>query len=236
MTIQSIVICDLETTGLDPNTDRIVELGAVLFSVRHSTVVSAFSTLVQGPGNGAEKINRIPSGAVMSAPVDIHAFNLLGGMVAIANSDGPAVFAAHRAEFDRSFLAASAPKLAASLPWLCTKFDVSWPMSKPGASCVEMALAHGVPVVSAHRALTDCMLIANTLTAVAREHDLGAILAQAMQPKSLFMIADTSFDEARNAKAKELGFAWNREARRWEKRMTVEQSEQAPFAVREVAA
>jgi DNA polymerase-3 subunit epsilon len=142
---------------------------------------------------------------------------------------------AHRADFDRGFIAADAPKLAARLPWVCSKYDVEWPSCKVGASCVEMALSHGVPVVSAHRALTDCMLIASTLAEVSKAHDVEAMIRLAMRPRALFAVADRSFDETRNTQARELGFKFNRPEKRWEKRMSVDATEGLPFAVEEVS-
>ncbi len=231
----NIVIVDVETTGLDPATCRVIELGAVLYSTADRCVISSFSTLAQSPDNAAESINRIPVSAVVGAPTVQFAWKQLAGMVDWATAGTDAVFMAHRAEFDRGFIAASAPKLAERLNWVCSKNDVEWPASKLGASCVEMALAHGVPVVSAHRALTDCMLIANTLAAVQKTHDLDALIARAMRPKALFAVADRTFDEARNAQAREAGFRFIRERGRWEKRMAVEATTGLPFAVEQVA-
>lgn len=211
----SVVIIDTETTGLDPATDSIVEVGAVLYSVQHRTIVESFSALVRGDSNAAEAVNRIPAEALKSAPSTTYARERLRAMV--DSVTGPAVWMAHRAEFDQGFLSMIDSSLARRLPWVCSKFDMEWPCSKLGASCVEMALAHGVPVVSAHRALTDCMLIAKTLENVqAMGHDLTAMLARATRPKALFC-AKVSYDDREKAKA--AGFAWEPSSKRWLRRM-----------------
>ena len=226
------IICDVETTGLDPAKDRVVEVGCILYSLEHATPVASFASLVHGEGNPAERINRIPSNALTNAPVAQYAWNRLSEFIDCAGDD--AVFIAHRAEFDRSFIAAVASKLSARLPWVCSKFDIEWPLSKPGASCVEMALAHGVPVVSAHRALTDCMLVAKTIEAVqGLGHDVNAMLERALRPKATFQ-ALVSYDDREKAKA--AGFSWNGAAKVWTRSMAAEDTAALPFPVREVAA
>lgn len=226
----SILIVDVETTGLDPKTDRIVEVGAVLYSVQHRCIVEQWASLVDtGSPNTAEAINRIPSSALVGAPLLDEVLQRLNGHLGYPNR----ILMAHRAEFDRSFLDASGFD-SMDTPWVCSKFDVEWPLSKPGASCVEMALAHGVPVVSAHRALTDCMLIAKTLEAVqALGHDLPAMLARAMRPKAMFR-ANVSYDDRELAKT--AGFHWEPASKSWLRRMAKDDTASLAFPVSEVPA
>ncbi len=237
MGIESIVIVDTETTGLEPATCKIVEVAAVLYDVASACVIASFASLVASEDNAAEAINRIPVSALRNSPPDVHAWGRVGEIVDWATCGGDAVFMAHRASFDQSFLHAAAPGLAARLPWVCSKFDVAWPESKPGASCVELALAHGVPVVSAHRALTDCMLIANTLRAVAsRGHDVGWLIAQALRPR-VMLRALVSYDNREQAKT--AGFAFNTNGdKAWTKRVACEDvatfAATLPFKVAEV--
>lgn len=227
--IESVVIVDTETTGLDPKTCKTIELAGVLYSVNHRCVIESFATLICGESNEAEAINRIPVAALGVARAAGHAWARLGDLIDTAT--GPAVFMAHRAEFDRGFVDAA---VADRLPWVCSKFDAEWPCSKLGSSCVEMALAHGVPVVSAHRALTDCMLIAKTLENVQSSGaDLPAILARAMRPRAVFAVRDTSFSAARNELAKANGFRW--EKPNWIRRMAIEDAASLPFEVREMS-
>lgn len=229
--IESLVIVDTETTGLDPTTASTIEVAGVIYSVAHRTVIESFATLACNPTNEAEAINRIPAAALGVARSARHAWNRLNDLIDAAC--GPAAFMAHRAEFDRGFIAAGSPELAARLPWVCSKFDVEWPRSKVGSSCVEMALAHGVPVASAHRALTDCMLIAGTLASVQAEgHDLAAMIAKAMRPKAKFVVAETGFSEARNALAKAAHFRWEKPY--WIRTMAIEDAASLPFKVRQL--
>lgn len=226
--IHSVICVDVETTGLNPSVDRIIEIGAILYSVKHATPIASFATLINGEGNAAEAINRIPGEALSNAPYAKHAWDRLGEMVDWAESNGPAAYMAHRASFDRGFLEVAAPALAARLPWICSKFDCVWPSSKRGASCVEMALGHGVPVVSAHRALTDCELIAKTMSAVAKTHDLASILAKALEPK-VKVVSLAPYEERETVKAN--GFTWNKDRQEWWREMSIEDTAALPFQV-----
>lgn len=219
--VSNILIVDTETTGLSPADSRIVEVAVVLYSIPAACVVSSFAALLRGDTNEAESINRIPVAALTRAPVGLFAWNRVSELVDYA-CDGGAVWMAHRASFDRSFLEAYVPRVAERLPWVCSKFDVEWPESKPGASCVEMALAHGVPVVSAHRALTDCMLIAGTLAAVQRSgRDLEGMIEKAMRPRVLLR-ALVSYDD--REKAKSAGFAFNGADKTWTRRVVADEA------------
>jgi DNA polymerase-3 subunit epsilon len=215
--IRNALIIDVETTGIDARRDRVVEVGAVLYSVPHRTTLMQVSTIVPGDGNACEAINRIPESAVrdMQEPLSAAAKVLFDRMVEEAD-----VAVAHNAEFDRSFLP-SVP-----LPWVCTCNDFQWPQStREGGSLVSVALAHGIGVSSAHRALTDCQLIAALFD---RMTDLQGMFARAMRPKALFRGLQP-FDQ--NDLAKAAGFRFNRDTKQWTRRMAVEDAAGLGFKV-----
>ena len=224
MTIRTIACVDVETTGLLPETDRIVEVGCVVWSVEHRCILSAWSDLVDGDGNAAEAINRIPAAALSHGDV---LGNVLANLRAYANRVDALV--AHRAEFDRSFLEAAGFRSQA--PWICSKFDIEWPRSKVGDGLVSTALAHGVGVTRAHRALTDCLTLAYLFERVAESHDLGPLLDRALRPKATFQ-ALVSYDE--HEMAKSAGFQWDGAKKRWTRRMAAEDAGLLGFRTQEV--
>lgn len=225
MTLRSILITDVETTGLDPATCQTIEVAAVLFDVAAASVVESFSSLIHATGNAAESINRIRPATLARAPESDRVWAQVGALIERAGPD--TAFMAHRADFDRGFYPT---KLAASLPWICSKFDVEWPRSALGASLVDVALAHGVPVHANHRALTDCMLLVKVLERTAEMGgDLSAMLTRAMRPKAMFRVSETGFNEARNALAKAAGFRW--EKPHWVRSMPPEDAGALPFEV-----
>ena len=229
----NILILDTETGGLDPKSDPLVELGFVLWNVEARALVKARSLLIVSKTNEAESINRIPCPLLMS-----HG-EMRESAIADAKrlADAADVLAAHNADFDRGFL----PELA-DRTWLDTKSDCEWPGVTLGASLNETSLALLGYAVRGHRALADCLTLARCFekTAALLEYVEGHAgfdkwLARALRPRALFEVADKRFDEARNAKAKELGFRWQPETKSWRKRLALDDAKKLPFEVRRVA-
>ena len=102
---------DVETTGLSPATDRIVELGAVLF--QDGEVSKTFSSLVN-PGipipASATSINHITNKMLSKAPTETEIYpqlvSFFGGAMC-----GEIIMCAHNARFDFSFLCSSLSRL-----------------------------------------------------------------------------------------------------------------------------
>lgn len=235
--IRRCLIVDTETTGLDPKKDRVLEVGAVLYSLENG-VLQQCSTLINGPAeNPCENINRIAARAFDEygnlVDCDLASWRLVNEMFKAAD-----VVAAHRAEFDYGFLKVSTTDAmfpeGEGKPWVCTKFDFQWPnQTREGESLVSLALEHGIGVASAHRALTDCLLLAALFDRVAASGgDLRAMFARAMRPKATFQ-ALVSFDD--KDKAKSAGFQWEGDRKRWVRRMAIEDAAALNFKTMQVA-
>ena len=56
-----LLIIDTETTGLDPQTDQCLEVGAILFDVLSRSVLAQQSFLLPVSSKSAEAINHIPA-------------------------------------------------------------------------------------------------------------------------------------------------------------------------------
>lgn len=95
---------DVETTGLSPETDRIVEFGAVLFV--DGVVVDRFSSLVN-PGVlisvSASAVNHITNDMISGAPKEIVIYKDFAEFLGNAYS-GETIMCAHNARFDFDFL------------------------------------------------------------------------------------------------------------------------------------
>jgi len=218
-------IVDVETTGFDPKADRVVEVAAVRFHVEHGAVIETFSSLIEGTENEAEHINHIPPALLKHGCLEEQVWSSLTGMIATSDC-----VLAHNAQFDKSFIS---PRLAfgenekSRPPWLCSIRDFEWPTKSDSKKLTELALAHGVPVLSAHRALTDVDILVRLLQRVKeRGHDLAAMFNSAMTPKPL-LAALVSYDDREKAKAAK--FSWNAVAKRWERRMPLAEAKKLPF-------
>lgn len=218
-------IIDVETTGLDPSKDSVIEVACILYDLKLASPIASFSALSKSDSNAAEHINGIPVALLSEA---FEQENVWFGVTALwRHAD---VILAHRAEFDKSFLDASDGFAACwhgggppVKPWVCTKFHVAWPNAKSSEHLVHLALSYGVGVLAAHRALTDCDTIARILT---RVHELGTdlqeLIGQAMKPRQR-VEAIVSF--AQKELAKEAGFAWDPSGKRWTREVTAEEVE-----------
>lgn len=218
------LILDTETQGTDPATCACIEIGVILYDVEHATPIASFASLIRAESNAAENVNRIPVGVLQTAPL---ASEVWPAVLAMASTCDAVL--AHNAAFDRGFVPA---ELRDSKPWICTKDDLAWPRaSRPGQSLVSLALDHGLGVSAAHRALTDCDLIARLLNLVGDDGDLTAFLAYGLRPKATYQ-ALVSFDDRELAKA--AGFGWDGPNKRWTRTMAIEDAEKLNFKTRKL--
>jgi len=166
------VALDLETTGLSPQYDRIVEIGAVKFV--DGRVVSTFSELVN-PGiampPGATAINLITDEMLKGKPqLDTVLPRLLEFLE-------EAVLVAHNAPFDLGFLAAALRKQGK--PILAHQYVDTQPMSRkawPGRQNYKLqSLAQelGVKALDAHRAEDDARVCMEVFLAGLRKLNPG---------------------------------------------------------------
>lgn len=224
-----LAILDTETTGKDPKTGHLLEVAIGMLDTVTGRLIDAESRLVcvepivvGSETNPAVEINGIPD--------ELLGFGWEPGQVAawlFARAQKADVIVAHNAEFDRAWV----PDL--KKPWVCSCDDIEWPRPSGSRSLVALALSHGIGVVYAHRALSDVLTLAHLFE---RAHEMGsdldAMVRRAMRPKGMFQ-ALVSYDD-REA-AKNAGFRWEPEAKRWVKRMFLEDVPTLGFKTRELS-
>ena len=220
---ERILILDTETTALSPEQGACIEVGAVLFHVPSRQVLQQLSFLLPCAANAAEAINGIPA-AVTRLPQPLEpALACFAALVEAADA-----VVAHNASFDRQWFGRG-PLPALPGPWICSMEDIHWPADRrlrANPSVRDLALAHGVPVWAAHRALTDCHYLVHVF---ARCPDLEALLAQALEPRRLYR-ARLSYAERH--RAREAGFRWNEPVPgAWSRRLSQREVEALPFPV-----
>ncbi len=220
---EMLLILDTETTGLDPQKDKCLEVGAILFHVHSRSVLAQQSFLLPVSSNAAEPINRIPASVTRLKQPWEEGLIFFKKLIEVAE-----VLVAHNAAFDRKWFGKS-PLPDVSQPWLCTMEDISWPASrqlKARPSVRDLALAYEIPVWSAHRALTDCVYIAEVFR---RCDDLETLIAQGLEPRKL-MRAKVSFEQRHLAK--KAGFTWNEPVRgAWTRRLSERELQLLDFPV-----
>ena len=217
-----IAILDVETTGTDPEKDSLAEVAIARFDVKAGKFIDATSRIVCfGDTNEAEAVNGIP------VSLGTYGKSLEEATTWVLRSTFPAdAIVAHYAEFDSQWFPET------ETPWICSCDDIEWPRPSSSKSLLALAVAHGVAVASAHRALTDVLTLVHMFERVHEMgHDLEAMLTRAMRPKALFQ-AMVSYDD--RERAKEAGFRWEGERKRWVRKVFLDDVAALGFAVREV--
>jgi len=227
----NLLIIDTETTALDPQTGCAIELGAILYSVEHQTSLHHIATLLAAPDNSAEHINRIPAAVLPAIAPRLQSFALQTFWEMVQQSD---YAIAHNAEFDAQWFGQGClpmlEKDGIPLRWLCTATDFTWPhQTRPSEALVSLALAHGIGVGLAHRALADCQLISAFFD---RMEDLPEMIAHALRPRAIYK-ALVGYDNRQLAK--DAGFRWNHFVQgAWTRKMTEDEVVDLPFHVQKV--
>lgn len=220
------LLLDTETTGVNPATDRVIEVAVILFDLELGCPIESYASLLQATENAAESANGIPPAALVDANHAIEVWRRVAEVAAKAD-----VIAAHNAEFDQSFVRAAGLVGLADRVWCCTMSGFDWGGSR---KLVEIALNHGVGVASIHRALADVDTMARLFARVReRGGDLPALFRRAARPKSLFY-ALVSYNNRQIAK--DHGFGWDepKHGKNWFRYMPPEDTAALPFQVRKV--
>lgn len=148
-------LVDVETTGLSPRTDRIVEFAGVLFAFERTNgrvlgVVYGYSSL-NDPGctipRGAAKVHGITDQMVKGKRLDPR-------MVDSLLQEAEFVVA-HNSSFDSGFLSRVGTQTK-SKNWLCSMRGIGWRANGFSSYGLQALLAeHGIKPKAAHRAMDD---------------------------------------------------------------------------------
>ena len=161
-------VVDLETTGLHPTTNRVVEV-AVIHLDANAEITGQFCTLIDPRRDvGPTRIHGITAADVRGAPVFADAaatlWQLLIGRVLVA----------HNATFDTRFLAAEFSRCGTRLPQppvMCTMDLASYYLRDlPARTLTACCAAADIQISQHHSALADAQAAAGLLASYRRAH------------------------------------------------------------------
>jgi DNA polymerase-3 subunit epsilon len=218
MPIDKVLILDLETTGLNPNLDDVIEIGVILYSLKYGSIITQFSTLLptQKDINNAYQTNFI---SIELANLNNVEFVQCAIDYFLILVDQAEFIVAHNAEFDKKWFGLDnklLPKI--DKHWVCTFADFIWDKNQKPTSLINTALNYDIAITNAHRALSDCLLISSLFNRLFERNILLSTFTKALTrsyESSLIIYANVGYDE-RNL-AKEFGFFWDNFSRRWKK-------------------
>ena len=162
-----LAVVDLETTGLYPRSDRVVEVAVIHLSTE-GQIIAEFSTLIN-PGRdvGPTRIHGIKAAGVLGAPAFADpaatVWQLLTGRVLVA----------HNVPFDARFLDAEFSRCGVRMPppAMCTMQLASAYLSDlPGRSLAACCAAARITVSAWHSALDDARAAALLLACYRAAH------------------------------------------------------------------
>ena len=153
------LLLDVETTGLGPTTDEVIELALKLFSFRTDTgeiieVIEEESFLREPLSSSARK-NYDGAYSIHGISYDmVKGKAFYDGKIKAYFERTDTVFA-HNASFDRSFLFHMYPEVN-DLEWYCTMRNVPWKQyGFPNGKLITLLEAHNITNHQTHRAMDD---------------------------------------------------------------------------------
>ena len=243
--VDILAMVDTETTGLDPQKHDLLEIACALYDVKRATMIEARSWLIHSTDNPMEKVNGLPSallqerGRKMLSPEDLVAMEDLAKMLLRSSA-----VVAWNAAFDQPWIEAYLDRLTllptmffARPKWVCAMNDMEWPKFSSSRALSSVALAHGVPITDAHRALSDVLTMTKLFSRAAElGADVGEMVAFAALPRAEYRAA---VDYSGRELARGAGFRWDETRRGWFRKFPVglEPKEgDLPFSLQSVTA
>jgi DNA polymerase III subunit epsilon len=202
-------VVDVETTGTNPDSDKIIELGICLFeydrqSGRIYRVLGSWEW-PEDPGfpipPNITTITGITDQMVAGHRIDDGAVKVLVNRVVLV--------IAHNADFDRRFLEKRVPVFAEK-HWACSRADIDWKAEGIRSSALEFVAYSLGFFHDGHRAANDCRAslhaLAQPLPGTGRLA-LQALLEQARLPTWRLWATDAAIEKKDVLKAR--GYSWS---------------------------
>lgn len=199
---------DVETTGLDPEKDEIIELAMLPFRYSLGGVVIE---VLEPFDRLREPSTQIPQ--AVTALTGITDDMVAGQQIDPGEVAGFAARAdlvvAHNASFDRRFLERFCPPFCAK-PWACSMAEIDWAAEGfEGTKLAYLAAGFGF-FFDRHRAANDCLAAVELLSQTLPRSGvsgLASLLARARQTTWRIWAANSPFELKDTLKAR--GYRWN---------------------------
>jgi len=203
---------DLETTGVDFEKDRIIEIGLVLWDTDLKIPLRMSSQLIDEPGHPKIDSDNVPAlitdemvkefGISMN---DSRKVDLLFDFIIGLCKEARYIVAQNGNKFDKIMLKKFFDRYSKDFPdilWLDTRTDIEYPVHCHSKNLIYLAAFHGFVNPFPHRALFDIM----TMLKLLDNYDIDEIIER-MESPEVTLRACVTFDTKELAKAE--GFSWS---------------------------
>ncbi|MDA4129152.1 MAG: 3'-5' exonuclease [Thaumarchaeota archaeon] len=199
---------DFETTGLNPEGDRVLEVGAALYSTGQKKVLESAGYLVKSSVPVSEHVTAI-TGITQSA-VDKFGYESKDALEALLDlaDQADAFLGQNVVRFDKRFLENWARREGLAFPnklWIDSRTDLP---GTEGKHLNYMAADEGFLNLFPHSALTDVL----TVIKLTQRHDFNKIVERAQSP-TVVLLGHQKREDNNLAKARK--FSWNGDYRVW---------------------
>ena len=208
-----IGVIDIETTGLDANQDKAIEIAIVTLALNgegNLVDISLPTTMVEDPGHALspeiEALTGIDDKLLKGKSFDEQLVRTIFDQVDVLVS--------HQAAFDRPFLIKRFPSL--THPWACSLRDIDWrEFGLEGRALGHLVSSAGFHMPNAHRAGDDAWALACLLARIAKDgRTTAAHLIEKAERQTFRLFASGAPFEMR-AMLKRAGYRWNADRRQW---------------------
>lgn len=218
---------DFETTGLDIQKARIIEIGAVLFDVQDGEWhhAAGYSSLVYDLGDEALAPETVKVTGITDADLQKDGRPLIPSITdLIAISKEAELVVCHNAQYDKGILTENTKKrdldahvpevnLLLSIPWICSVMDLRSNRDYKCRALSHLALDRGIAVdpKDLHRAINDVLLMGRMLSAA--KADPKAMLEYQSSPwVYLQAIIPPPWEDGGKGRdmATKLGYSWEK--------------------------
>lgn len=205
------VFVDTETTGLDPDTDEVIELALLPFDYDRDT-----GAIYAVDEANAYCALREPSITIPPEATRIHGISnadVAGQRINTAEIerivDGAQLIIAHNAAFDRPMVEQHWP-IFEGKHWACSFVDIDWSADGLSSGKLDYLLMKQGWFFDAHRALGDALAgvyLLHLPLPVSKQPSLQALLKCARRPLRAVRAEDTAFEL--RAALKQRGYRWD---------------------------
>jgi DNA polymerase-3 subunit epsilon len=212
--VDTLLVLDTETTGLNAALDKVVELALLRVTV----------DLATGQPVGAVQVYDGLEDPGMPMPPEITVITgitdeMLRGQAldqarVLAMIEGADLVVAHNAGFDRPFVEARLPVFA-SKAWGCSFQGIDWKKEGSGSAKLDFLASERGWFYDAHRAQVDCHALLQVLSSPLADGQTGLsrLLAGSGQTRYKLRATGAPFESKDKLKAR--GYRWDGEGRVW---------------------
>ena len=220
----AVKVCflDLETTGLNKDTCKIIEFAGKVTAIDKSNgellgIVDEYESFNDPEESIEPEITRITG--ITDDIVAGHSIDWESVSRVLNQAD---IIVAHNASFDRAFMDRYLP-LSQDKVWVCSVSDINWPERGFGARGQEiLCIWHGFYYES-HRAMSDVDALIHLVTHEAEESDNAALELIANAAKSTYKIAALNSPFQTKDILKSRRYRWDPQNRYWWKNLVLDE-------------